>query len=369
MMTSTSAYQRSNKCARKLGLDFMKIYYVVVILELWTRVVDSAMNTSLPRVQQDQMAPLYFTLHMLTMILVYFGNILTIIAVAKFKVLQTVTNMFTVSLSVSDLLVAIIMPYCCLLNHTRVITQNNDRIIACVTCVTIITISQLTSLFNLMAVAIDRYIMLVHCFHYARIMKRWRASLMITVIWLYTSSFSVAFILNYNVWHSEYSYCSLSVVLPTYIYIGFFVTNIIIVLIITICLQAKVFNTAHKQALQIAQQNSSVNADARRRENRVAKMMGFVLGAFLICWLPYTIMNVIHSGMKHVPYWMTALYKLSLTVLYSNSFMNPIIYGWRNAPFRYAFRQLLKIKPTISTNDDRVNEYQANVERQQTTHF
>jgi len=78
-----------------------------------------------------------------------------------------------------------------------------------------------------------------------------------------------------------------------------------------------------------------------------------VLGSFSICWLPYMIVaSTILSGVCTSD---TELaYKTVFTMAMINSFVNPIIYAWKNPEFRQAIKRLLhcsspnRIPPTPS---------------------
>ena len=301
----------------------------------------------------DPLGPLYFTVHMVTMVLVYFGNILTIVAVVKYSLLRTVTNTFTVSLSASDLLMAVIMPYCCILNHTALITEPHQRSVACLTCTTFITISQLNSLLNLMAIAVDRYLAVFYSLNYVRIMSQVRAAILVACVWIYTTSFSLFFIWHLNIWNPN-TYCSLVRVLPSSIYTGFYVVNILIALSTSIALHVKVAIVARKQVRLIAINTITDNGrpNISRKDAKVTRMTAMVLCAFMCCWTPYMILNIIRGRMARAPQWLDIMYKLSLCVLYSNSFVNPIIYGWKNKLFRLAFISLLSCGKSKNSNSN-----------------
>ncbi len=77
---------------------------------------------------------------------------------------------------------------------------------------------------------------------------------------------------------------------------------------------------------------------------KVARMTLLVLIVFVLCWLPFVVVNVanvllrdnVHSEILHV------LFDVSLQILYCNSFMNPILYSWQSLEYRTAFKILLK---------------------------
>ncbi|XP_062384576.1 5-hydroxytryptamine receptor 1F [Sardina pilchardus] len=78
------------------------------------------------------------------------------------------------------------------------------------------------------------------------------------------------------------------------------------------------------------------------RERRAALTLGLILGAFVVCWLPFFLKEVIANSCPscHTP----AALADGLTWLgYLNSLINPLIYTVFNQDFKKAFKRLLAI--------------------------
>lgn len=130
-------------------------------------------------------------------LLTVFGNVLVILSVTKERSLQSVTNYFIVSLAVADLLVAVlVMPFAVylLVEHGRWDLGQTvcDFYIAMdVTCST-------SSIFNLVAICIDRFIAITQPIKYAKHKNSRRVVFTITVVWIVSLAFGSPILLGVN---------------------------------------------------------------------------------------------------------------------------------------------------------------------------
>lgn len=76
------------------------------------------------------------------------------------------------------------------------------------------------------------------------------------------------------------------------------------------------------------------------RERRAALTLGLILGAFVVCWLPFFLKEVISNSCPscHTP---AALADALTWLGYLNSLINPLIYTIFNQDFKKAFKRLL----------------------------
>ncbi|XP_066584740.1 dopamine D2-like receptor isoform X2 [Prorops nasuta] len=128
--------------------------------------------------------------------LTLFGNVLVILAVVRERTLQTVTNYFIVSLAVADLLVAVlVMPFAVyvLVNGAWSLPGFVcDFYIAMdVTCST-------SSIFNLVAISIDRYIAVTQPIKYAKHKNNRRVWLTILLVWVISAAIGSPIVLGLN---------------------------------------------------------------------------------------------------------------------------------------------------------------------------
>ncbi|KAL7075730.1 hypothetical protein ACQ4LE_005011 [Meloidogyne hapla] len=84
---------------------------------------------------------------------------------------------------------------------------------------------------------------------------------------------------------------------------------------------------------------SSNNGGHRSSDKKARVTLGVIMGTFLICWLPFFIVNVLR------PFWPQIFPPLLFQAVswlgYANSSVNPVIYGIFNRDFRRAFSRIM----------------------------
>ncbi|CAG9582962.1 unnamed protein product [Danaus chrysippus] len=129
-------------------------------------------------------------------LLTLFGNVLVILSVARERSLQTATNYFIVSLAVADLLVAVVvMPFGVYYLFNGVwglpAVVCDCYIAMDVTCST-------SSIFNLVAISVDRYIAVTQPIKYAKHKSNARVWVMIAVAWTVSGAIGSPIVLGLN---------------------------------------------------------------------------------------------------------------------------------------------------------------------------
>lgn len=110
------------------------------------------------------------------------GNCLTIAAVQLSRRLRSVvSNLFILSLAVSDLMVGLTIPY--ILAFYLDVTLGESHV-ACIMKFFLNIVACCVSIWNLIAIAIDRYIAIVYPLHYSRWITRRTATIVIIFGWV-----------------------------------------------------------------------------------------------------------------------------------------------------------------------------------------
>ncbi|XP_016374776.1 5-hydroxytryptamine receptor 1F-like [Sinocyclocheilus rhinocerous] len=322
-------------------------------------------------------------------------NCLVITAIIVTRKLHHPANYLICSLAVTDLLVAVlVMPFSIvyIVMETWVMGEVmcNIWLIVDITCCT-------CSILHLAAIAVDRYRAITDAVEYSRKRTSLRAAIMISVVWLLSIVVSLPPMLLRG---HEKNQCIIkhdNIGSALYSTFGAFYIPLILILILyykiyraaktlynrraTSCLNKPEMNghmlpkcsdreptspdtlsppeksvsepSTEGDRVRIAakspkSQSRRERSIRRRRissthERKAATTLGLILGAFVICWLPFFIHEVIVNMCKSC----TPSPEMTnfLTWLgYLNSLINPLIYTIFNEDFKRAFQKLIKCK-------------------------
>jgi len=339
-------------------------------------------NDSVPTSTSAQTIEIAFTiiksvLMLIIMLGAVFGNILVVTAVMRFERLRgAITNYFIVSLACADFLVAIlVMPFNASIEISGKwqfgrfmcdIFNSNDVLFST------------ASILHLCCISMDRYIAIMHPFKYESKMTRFRVFVMIAITWV--SSILISYIPIQSHWYTTKDTLQEMADKPEDC---LFIVNKIYALVsssisfwipctIMVFVYLKIYMEARRQETQIKQcgyhikcqrssELNSLNDDQSerrnerkrmRREHKAAKTLGVIMGAFVLCFLPffswYLVTTLCGDSCPYPPLLGSMLFWLG----YFNSCLNPIIYAYFNRDFRSAFKKLLRIHKLLGSNSD-----------------
>jgi hypothetical protein len=80
-----------------------------------------------------------------------------------------------------------------------------------------------------------------------------------------------------------------------------------------------------------------------KREHKAAKTLGIIMGAFILCFLPFFSWYVATTMCGDACPYPPVVGSMLFWIGYFNSCLNPIIYAYFNRDFRNAFKKLLRI--------------------------
>uniref|UniRef100_U3I5E7 D(1B) dopamine receptor n=1 Tax=Anas platyrhynchos platyrhynchos TaxID=8840 RepID=U3I5E7_ANAPP len=292
-----------------------------------------------------------------------FGNVLVCAAIVRYRHLRSkVTNIFIVSLAVSDLLVALlVMPW----KAVAEVAGYWPFGAFCNVWVAFDIMCSTASILNLCVISVDRYWAISSPFRYERKMTQRLALLMIGVAW--ALSVLISFIPVQLNWHKDgFGAESCDSSLNRTYAISSSLISFYIPVAIMIVTYTRIYRIAQVQIRRIssleraaehAQSCRSNHVDCHhhtslkssiRKETKVLKTLSVIMGVFVCCWLPFFILNCMvpfcesppsdpHAGLPCVS---ETTFNIFVWFGWANSSLNPIIYAF-NADFRKVFSNLL----------------------------
>ncbi|XP_029353154.1 uncharacterized protein LOC115039292 [Echeneis naucrates] len=334
-----------------------------------------------------------------------FGNFTVCAAVCRYRHLRAkVTNIFIVSLALSDLLVAVlVMPWKAVAEVAGFWPFGGF----CKTWLACDIMCSTASILNLCVISVDRYWAISSPFRYERCMNKKVASVMVGVTW--TVSVIISFVPVQLNWHradigdpalhgdaSADGSCDSSLS-RTYAISSSLISFYIPVAIMVVT-YSRIYKIAQMQIRMIssleraAEHAQSCRSDGGpelfpplcsdfrdnsyeshvghhsvsqstaqshrelkvsiRKETKVLKTLSIIMGVFVCCWLPFFILNCAlpfcpgpeAPGGQRGPHCVSEkTFDVFVWIGWSNSSLNPVIYAF-NADFRDAFLRLLRCR-------------------------
>uniref|UniRef100_A0A182M0W6 G-protein coupled receptors family 1 profile domain-containing protein n=1 Tax=Anopheles culicifacies TaxID=139723 RepID=A0A182M0W6_9DIPT len=275
------------------------------------------------------------------MVCIFSGNILTIIAVWYYRRLQwLISNLFVLSLAISDIFVGLTLPYH-LAFYMGVDLGRHKHL--CLLRFFVLIIACSVSIWNLIAIAVDRYIAICYPLHYTRLMTKRTALTILGFGWCL--AISIATIpLIWNKWETAQE-CEFDELLHPWYVAGVITPIFSVVWLCLFVVYWRIWREASKHAKQLRAHGGA--SERSSSDWKSVQVVLLIMGCFTFCWIPYFVV-VLTQIFAFVEDSSPTLYKAAFSLAMANSMMNPIIYAWKNTHFRHAFKQLLTChKPVV----------------------
>ncbi|XP_070557380.1 melatonin receptor type 1B-B-like [Ptychodera flava] len=312
----------------------------------------------------------YLLIQTLLMVFGTLGNILVLLAFVLTKKLRSVTNVFIFNLALSDLAVtAFILPFNVvgIVKTHRFFAVNSAlcEVVAFV-CVT----SCVASLWNIMAISLNRYIHICRSTYYRSIFSRRNTIAMAVSIWLVSVLIDLPNFLNWgdNRYDMKTLVCSYDRS-ANYGWILLFISTAVVVPgVVVICCYVNIIAYVRSHSMRVNPQHHGQDPSRRlnsisrgfkplkisRRQMQLLKMTFAIFTVFLLCWLPYGVVVLVDfedrlSQTVHVVVWVIA---------HASTAVDSIIYGVTSKQFRDSYFDVFKIirrQPRIQTDGQNVD--------------
>ncbi|KAM6172737.1 melatonin receptor type 1B [Erethizon dorsatum] len=284
-------------------------------------------------------APSLATVLIVTTAVDVVGNLLVILSVLTNRKLRNSGNLFLVSLALADLVVAL-YPY----PLTLLAIFYDGWALGeahCKASAFVMGLSVIGSVFNITAIAINRYCYICHSVAYHRICRHWHIPVYISLIWLLTL---VALVPNFFMGSLEYDpriySCTFIQTASTQYTTAVVVIHFLLpISVVTFC-----YLRIWVLVLQARRRAKSENK-LRIRPSDVRSFLtmfaAFVI--FAICWAPLNCIGlaVAINPEQMAPQIPEGLFVTSYFLAYFNSCLNAIVYGLLNQNFRREYKKIL----------------------------
>ncbi|XP_017767001.1 PREDICTED: somatostatin receptor type 2-like [Eufriesea mexicana] len=264
------------------------------------------------------------------------GNTLVIYVVLRFSKMQTVTNMYIVNLAIADECFLIGIPF---LVTTMSLRSWIFGKIMCKAYMTTTSINQFTSSIFLFIMSADRYIAVCHPIYSPKIRTPFISKIVSLTAWATSALFMIPIFLYANAMESQKGInCNIywpndregHATFTLYTFILGFAIPLTLILIFYFLVIRKLQTVGPKNK----------SKEKKRSHRKVTKLVLTVITVYVLCWLPYWLMQValIYTPPKQCQS------KISITsfllagfLSYSNSAMNPILYAFLSDNFKKSF--------------------------------
>ncbi|XP_055368294.1 histamine H2 receptor-like isoform X2 [Betta splendens] len=297
------------------------------------------------------------------------GNVLVCAAVCASRRLRCLTNCFVVSLAATDLLLGLlVLPFSALLQ------LGGEWPLGPLFCNFYISMDVMlctASILTLLTISVDRYLAVTRPLRYASLVLPWRVGVAMAGVW--TVSVAVSFlpihlgwntangtVQNLGPWAQE-GKCRFELNRP-YVLIDSLLTFYLP--LVAMCwtylqilriARAQAKRTAGARPAFVTRYNSRTSPTtsttlvsgataAALREHKATVTLAAVIGAFVVCWLPYFLLFTLLGLKEHPDPSVLPEFQIVQWLGYANSALNPILYAALNRDFRSAYTHLLRCR-------------------------
>ncbi|XP_060829336.1 octopamine receptor beta-3R-like isoform X2 [Bombus pascuorum] len=308
------------------------------------------------------------------------GNALVIASVRRHRRLRVVTNCYVVSLAAADLLVAM----CAMTFNASAELSGGKWLFGRFMCDVWNSLDvyfSTASILHLCCISVDRYYAIVSPLEYTVIMRQGTVGCMLGSAWILPAL--ISFIPIFMGWYTTQEHldymvknpqvCSFVVNRPYAVIsscVSFWIPGL--VMIVMYC---KIYKEAVRQRKALSRTSSNIvlnsvhhhrsstrqhhhqqmllqaaaetgtsirqQTKSWRAEHKAARTLGIIMGAFLLCWLPFFLWYLTTTLCGEACYCPDTVVSVLFWIGYFNSALNPLIYAYFNRDFREAFKDTL----------------------------
>ncbi|XP_016097562.1 somatostatin receptor type 1-like [Sinocyclocheilus grahami] len=288
------------------------------------------------------------------------GNAMVIYVILKYAKMKTATNIYILNLAIADELFMLSVPF---LATSAAVHHWPFGSLMCRLVLSVDGINMFTSIFCLTVLSVDRYIAVVHPIKAARYRRPTVAKVVNVCVWGLSLLVILPIIIfadtvpaqdggvDCNFLWPESSW-SEAFVVYTFL-LGFLLP--VAAICLCYCLIVVRMRAVGLKAGWLQR---------RRSEKKITRMVLLVVAVFVLCWMPFYIVQLISVFRKPPDPMVTQLFVI---LSYANSSANPILYGFVSDNFRRSFQRIICFRWLENGLDAEQVDYCAVALRRQTT--
>ncbi|XP_077994496.1 melatonin receptor type 1B-like [Glandiceps talaboti] len=305
----------------------------------------------------DVLQIIYLITQVIIMIVGDIGNIMVIGAVLVSGKLYTAGNIFIMNLAIADLWVTAFVDTFSIIGIIRKHHFFVDKSLLCEVIASSCLIACIASLWNIMAIGINRYIYICKNSLYKKVYTKRNTSFMVAGIWLCCVLMDLPNFLGWggHVYDHKTMVCTYERT-ASYSYTLFFTTLAIFIPQIVVCvcyLNIYLFVRRQRQRITSEQiQSAAKEYQVKKKDIQLMKTLFTIFMVFFICWGPYVV--VVLADFRDD--WPQVVHVLIITMAHANSSVNSILYGLLNKRFRESYWRLLSAMNCFKSRSKNANE-------------
>ncbi|XP_030646453.1 somatostatin receptor type 5 [Chanos chanos] len=304
-------------------------------------------NSNVTRAFVASTTKIMSVIYLIVFVLGLIGNTLAIFVVLRYAKMKTVTNMYILNLAVADELYILGLPF---QTAHNVLSYWPFGDFLCSVVMWADSISQFTSTFCLTVMSIDRYMAVVHPIRSTKWRRPRTAKIINALVWALSCLLSLPVIIFSDV-QEDLNTCNMSWPEPNNLWSTVFILYTSILgffcplLVITMCYLLIVIKVKSARA-------RAGLTRRRKSERKVTRMVVIIVVIFVLCWLPFFILNIVNLIITLPETSLIAgIYFLAVILTYVNSCANPLLYGFLSENFKQSFRKVLCVHKANGVRD------------------
>ncbi|KAJ8246777.1 hypothetical protein GJAV_G00255290 [Gymnothorax javanicus] len=262
------------------------------------------------------------------------GNAMVIYVILKYAKMKTATNIYILNLAIADELFMLSVPF---LATSAAVRHWPFGSLMCRLVLSVDGINMFTSIFCLTVLSVDRYIAVVHPIKAARYRRPTVAKVVNVCVWGLSLLVILPIIVFADTVPAEdggvdcnflWPEPSWSVAFVVYTFLLGFLLPVVAICLCYCLIVARMRAVGLKAGW----------LQRRRSEKKITCMVLLVVAVFVVCWMPFYIVQLV-SVFNQPPDPMVT--QLFVILSYANSGANPILYGFVSDNFRRSFQRIV----------------------------